>query len=331
MKIHVLIPPGKIREQFLTPENAAYLNCIGDVSWKEDEGQYSEREMEEIIRRSDVLVTGWGCPCVKAPWLDGRPKLMAHMGGTVASYIEPEVFGAGLSVVSGNEIFAMSVAEGTLAYMLCGLRQIPKWDRVLKSGGWRGDEIKNKGLWGKRIGLTGYGAITRHLLPLLRPFDGKVLLCSDHVSQEECQELGVQKAELREIFSTCDIISIHNGLTEKTRGMIDEGLLSLIREGSLLVNTARGGLIDEAALEKGLKEGRFYGVLDVFRQEPLPQDSCLRQCENVIIMPHMAGPTGDIYPYAGRAVIEEIERFAAGQPLRYRIDPALVKYMTIRS
>ncbi len=165
---------------------------------------------------------------------------------------------------------------------------------------------------------------------MLKLFDTEILLYSSHTTEEECAKLGVRKAGMEEIFSQCSIVSLHNALTDKTRGIVNRELLSKLKSGALLVNTARGGLIDENALIDELRTGRFHAVLDVFETEPLPENSPLRKLPNVILIPHMGGPTGDRYAFCGETVAEEIRRLRDGEPLVYEVAPAAVKFMTAK-
>jgi phosphoglycerate dehydrogenase-like enzyme len=242
--------------------------------------------------------------------------------------VDKATFEKGVHVSCANEIYARSVAEGTLAYMLAGLRRIAYWNSVVKSGIWRGTYIKNSGLYDKKVGLVGFGAVTRYLLPLLKMFGTEIFLHSSHASEEECKKLGVGKADLGFIFSSCDVVSLHSALTDKTRGMIGERLLSLMKDGTVFVNTARGALVDERALAKVLAEKDIQAVLDVFEKEPLDPSSPLLKLDNATLMPHAAGPTADRYPLAGRHAALEIERFKAGLPLETEVRESAVKFMT---
>lgn len=332
MKILVLMPENAVRQQFLTPANTLLLEEVGDVVWNQTGRQYTTQELQTLLPEMDALITGWGCPRIGIDVLGkGKyPGILAHTGGTIAPYVDAGTYQAGIHVVSANELYAKSVAEGTLAYMLSALRRIPYWDHMVKSGSWRGAEFENYGLFGKRVGLTGFGATVRHLLPLLKVFDTEILVCSGHLSSEECQVYGVKPAGLEEIFSTCDVISLHNALTDTTRHMINGNLLGMIQDGAVLINTARGAVIDQQALISALSERRFTALLDVFETEPLELDSPLRSMDNVILVPHMAGPTSDLYERVGRTMIEEIKNFKENKTLRYEIPASAMNFMTAK-
>ncbi|RHP33639.1 hydroxyacid dehydrogenase [Lachnotalea sp. AF33-28] len=331
MNILVLLPEGPVRDRFFTEENRMELECLGTVTWNCLGRHYSQEELRELLGGTDVVVTGWGTPGVKGSMIKQvRRQLLAHMGGSVAPYTDQSAFDKGLEVTCANEIFAKSVAEGTMAYILAGLRQIPFWDRNLKAGEWRNDTFSNHSLMKKRVGITGYGAVARNLLPLLKAFDAEILLNSSHLSEEDCSRLKVKQASLDEIFETCDVISLHNGLNEETGGMITRRLLEKIKKDALFVNTARGGLVDEEALADLLQAERFYAVLDVYQTEPLPVNSRFCKLSRAILMPHMAGPASDLYGLCGKTVVEEIARFVRGEALKYEVKAESLSYMTAK-
>jgi phosphoglycerate dehydrogenase-like enzyme len=330
LEILIMLPEGDRCWRFLPPENIEQLSALGNVHRNNKGRQFTDEELRELLPQMDAVLTGWGSPCIGAKVLtDKHPGIIAHTAGTVAPYVDEVTCKKGIRVVCANEVFAKGVAEGTLAYILAAQRNIAYWDREVRAGRWQPNSIaKTASLGGKRVGLTAYGALPRYLLPLLKPFNVEILLRSGHMSEDDCKALGVRKAELDEIFSTCDVISVHNGLNDKTRKLIDARLLNMIKDDAVFVNTSRGAVIDEAALEKELAKGRFTAILDVFEHEPLQAGSPFREMQNVILIPHMAGPPSDMHPQAGAAVIGDIRRWKNGEPLQYEAQPDLVQHMT---
>ena len=139
---------------------------------------------------------------------------------------------------------------------------------VMRTGGFKETVFYNRGLFGKKLGIVGFGAIARHYLNLVRWFDLEVLIYSSHLSDEEAAKYGGRTASLEEIFTECDVISIHASNTPKTRGMITRELMEKLKPDALLVNTARGAVIDEPAMFEMLMAGKFYAALDVYAEEP---------------------------------------------------------------
>ncbi len=331
MNILVLLPEGSVRDQFLQPDAMARLAALGELRLNGAGANLAASELRSQLPWAHAVVTGWGSPRVGAEALGHpHPAILAHLGGTIGPVADQATFDAGIRVVSANELFAQSVAEGTLAYMLCALRAIPYWDRQVRAGRWRAQTYESRGLFGRRVGLIGFGAVARNLLPLLKPFGVEVWAEVEYLDAQQCAGYGVRKATLEEILSGCDVISVHNALTEDTHHKLGAAQLGLIRDGALLVNTARGAILDEWALEAELATGRFFAALDVFETEPLRADSPLRAMDNVVLIPHMAGPTGDRYGDIGREIVGELERFAAGQPLRYEIFAQALRTMTTK-
>ncbi|MEG0692933.1 MAG: NAD(P)-dependent oxidoreductase, partial [Oscillospiraceae bacterium] len=207
-------------------------------------------------------------------------------------------------------------------------REIPRYSNLMRQGGWKTPEYYNQGLLDQKIGLVGFGEIPKYLVGMLKPFRVKIMAFDKYVSKEKMAEYGVQKVELEQIFSQCPIISLHLPKTEDTYHMIDEQIIKRIPDGALLINTARGSVIDEEYLTKELATNRFKAVLDVFEQEPPLENSPLRSMENAILIPHMGGPTIDRRKYATLAVLEDIKRFYQDEPLIHEISLSHANMMT---
>ncbi len=330
MKLLITLPKGEIRNAFFPASTEARICAMGESVWNDTEEQFTPEQLAERLRGCQVCITGWGCPRLTEDVLACAKELqiLAHTGGTVAPYVSDAIYEKGVHVLSANDIYAESVAEGTIAYMLCALRELPRYNDLVHNGGWRGTVISNEGLLDKTVGLVGYGAITRHLLRMLQPFHCRIKLFSHHLSEEACKELHVEKTSLSEIFSTCHIISLHNALTPQTYHSINQELLEQIPRGSILINTARGAVIEEPALVKALAAKRFQAVLDVFEQEPLALDHPLRRMDNVLLIPHMAGPTGDRFKTSTEALLDDILSFYAGNPMHHEITRSGSERMT---
>ena len=170
--------------------------------------------------------------------------------------------------------------------------------------------------------------MARYTAKLLRAFDAEILIWADHVTPEEAARYGARKAELEEIFSACKIVSLHLARTPETYHIIGARLLGLLRPDSLLVNTARGAIVDEAVMAAMLREGRFRAVLDVYEQEPLPLSSPLRGLDNALLIPHMGGPTMDRRPYVTRALISALPATLRGEPTWLDISREAMRRMT---
>lgn len=330
MKILVTIPEGPIKDTFIPREVVEKLMNMGEVLWNETNDQLDPGEIREKLKDVDVSITGWGCPKMDEYILGNtrKLKLVAHTGGTVAPVVSDYLFDRGIKIISGNWFYAESVAEGVIAYILASLRDIPYYNQEMHEGRWKTDNAINEGLLGRTIGLIGFGMTAKCLVKMLEPFRVKIKVYSKHIKDETLVEYGIERATLNEIFATCTIISVHASQRPDTYHMIDKRLLQMVQDGSILVNTARGSIIDEDALVEELQKGRFKAVLDVFEVEPLPQGSKLRWLQNVILIPHMAGPTVDRRKLVTLELMEDIERFFNGKDLKYEISKEYAAVMT---
>jgi len=184
-KIAVLMPDNHARQSFVNQRVMDELAKVGDVTYNNSD--YNPSVLVEMIKDADICLTGWGCPKLDETILANasKLKLIAHTGGAVAAIVSPYLYERNIKIISGNEGYAESVAEGTLAYFLAGLRHIPYYNELVQKGEWKSPGFANKGLLDKKVGLIGFGAISRYLLPLLNPFRVEILVYSKHLSEED--------------------------------------------------------------------------------------------------------------------------------------------------
>lgn len=323
MKITVAMPCDGTRASFI-PDPAVFAPIAApeEMRWNPLDRQWSSAELSEALSDAEVVVTGWGSPKLDATVLSQAKKLsvIAHTGGSVAGLLDSAAYDRGILVLSGNDLYARSVAESVIAYALTMLRDIPRYTKELHDTGWSASGWYNEGLLGQRVGLVGFGAVARHTAELLAAFGCTVLVCmADFLTEADAAKHGVRKASTEEVFSTCKIVSLHTALTPETYHSIDRRLLSLLRPDSIFINTARGAIVDEAVLSEMLAAGRFRAVLDVYETEPLSMDSPLRKITRtehrpspLVLMPHMGGPTIDRRPLVTTALVEAIRTYREG-------------------
>lgn len=332
MKIFVSIPKGSEVEQTFFPDTVkAYLEERFTVSYNPLERQVTPEEFTQYTKDADAVLTGWGHPVITGDMVQGTSlRLVAHTGGSVGSLADGSLYDAGVRVISGNLLYAESVAEGALAYMFMGLRRLPYYTQKIREGLWREPGDQWDGLYDRTVGIIGFGTISRLLIDLLQPFHVNIKIQSHYpIDPDYLQQHHAAAADLDEIFSTCDIVSVHSSMNERTRGMITGAHFAQMKEGALFLNTARGAVIREEEMIEELRKNRFFAVLDVFCQEPLALDSPLRKLSNVWCIPHMAGPTLDRRPAVTRALADDMVKFSSGGPLRLEISAESAKRMTV--
>ena len=280
-------------------------------------------EVADDLADAEVLLTGWGCPRITADVLDAAPKLRAivHAAGTIKTFVDPVVFERGVEVSSAAGANAVPVAEFTVAaIVMAGKRAFRHRDWFRTSGVKRplpGAPIL--GTLGTTVGVLGASRIGRLVLERLRGLDVDVLVCDPFLSRAEAAAYGARWCELPELFAASDIVSVHAPLLPETQGLVSAELLAAMPDGGVLINTARGPVVDHAALERECVSGRLDAILDVTDPEPLPLDSPMLRLPNVFITPHLAGAMGNESTRLGDSAIAEIERLAAGRPLAHGI------------
>jgi len=333
LNIAVVMADDNFRAKSFPPDITARLDALGNVSWNPYKRALTPDELADALTDADVCINSWGCAPLDETVIRRAKnlKLMACLGASVRQYVSDALYDRGVAVISANAVYAESVAEGTLGYILAGLRHIPYYHNAVQDNRWQERyKFGSEGLLSKTVGLMGFGAIARYLTNFLAPFRVRLLaydpFLTDDAFYVPYNVTRVNTAE--ELFSNSSVLSVHLTLNPETRRFIDKRLLKLLPDHALFVNTARGGVIDERALEDELKTGRIGAVLDVFEKEPLPPDSPLRELDNVILMPHMGGPTQDRGRAISLAIVEEIERFARCEPLRLSISRAYAMAMT---
>ncbi|RLF16253.1 MAG: hypothetical protein DRJ97_01475 [Thermoprotei archaeon] len=219
----------------------------------------------------------------------------------------------GVAVVNTPRAPADSVAELTMAFALCLARKLTYLDRSMKEGRWLKGEMGVE-LKGKTMGLVGLGAIGSAVARLAKAFGMRVVAYDPYVSKERAEELGVELVSLEELLSQSDFVSVHVPLTPETKGLIGRREIGLMKDGAFIINTSRGGVVDEQALYEALKSGKLGGAaLDVYEREPPPPDHPLLKLDNVICTPHIGGSTNDAQLRIALTMAEDLLRIARGE------------------
>jgi len=307
-------------DNILMTEDLERLKTVASVTCRTDLLHADEDALIDALREADadVMLTAWQAPKVTTRVLQEWPKLkyFCHTGGELKHYLDREVLESGLLVTNWGRCTSHSTAEGALAMTLAVLRRyqnMPFWMRV-EGLYWDVPDPATEGLFYQRVGLHGLGAIAQEFVRLIKPFDCRISAYSPHCPDEVFEKLGVKRADsLEELYSSNRIISCHASLRPDTHHLVGEKLLGLIEDGGYFVNTSRGAVVDTDALVAELETGRIYAALDVFEEEPLPAEHPLRDLENALLVPHMAGPTADRRRDMGKHAVDNIIAWARGK------------------
>jgi len=270
----------------------------------------------------EILVAAWKTPPLPAV-LPPRLRYVCYLCGSVRRLVTRRHLEDGLQVTNWGSSISRVVAEGALFHVLSCLRRGPAWALAMHLyGAWKTPQTETASLFGRRVGIHGFGNVAREFIRLIAPFGAHVTIFAPDVDEAAQAALAVRKAEsLESLFAENDIIVELAPLIPETVGCVTERHLRLIRPGGVFVNVARGAIVDEAALARVAAEGRIQIGADVFNEEPLPAASPLRGRRNVTLTPHLAGPTNDRRCDAGAFALANLRAYAAGQPLQAVVTP----------
>ena len=333
MKTLISVANEIIMNTFFTKENVDLALSLGETVFCGGRNDVSKEEFKRLISDCDLYVSCWESPAIDGEILDcaKKLKLICHLGSTVAPIVQTNVWERGIRVISAHDYFSESTAEGAIAYMLAALRRIPYYSERLKRDKiWSLEGDSTDGLIYKTVGIVSYGGVGRHVAKKLSVFNVRLKVFDIvDIPDAEKEKYGLTQCSLEELFSTCDIISLHTPYNDKTHHIIDERLLSMIKPGALLVNTARGGVIDQAALTRSLEKGDFYAALDVYEREPIDTDDPLLSLGNVLMLPHHGGVTTNLRCVLTKALLNESRDFIeTGAPLKNEIPSEYAKSMS---
>ncbi|MEU8248039.1 2-hydroxyacid dehydrogenase [Nonomuraea sp. NPDC048916] len=309
--------PGEVEIRELTlPWPVVPFGRVGEV----DEASDVEDELIEALRGVEVCVTQMA-PLTRRV-LSASPDLRlfsVSRGGPVNANLEAATE-AGVAVTFAPGRNAVATAEHTMSMLLAATRRIPQTHADLASGVWRGDyyryEMVGPELDGSTVGLVGYGAIGRRVSRMLAGFGARVLVHDPYVDVPG-------KVGLDELLTRSRFVSLHARATPETAGMIGAAEIARMPAGSVLVNCARGALLDYDAMCDALDSGHLFGAaVDVFPEEPIPAGSRLLTTPNLVMTPHLAGASKETAIKAARIVSADVARYVRGEPLAHCANPA---------
>jgi len=326
MKKKALMVVGRNVGQFLTDDMMNELHDMLELTVRNGES-LDEQDYAQALAdvEAEIVITGWRSPLLTQFVVSQNPQLkyMCNLTGSVRPMVSREVVAKGLLVSNWGNLIGPTVAEAALMGMLSCLRRSVRVAFLMHhEKGWRGNGPKDvESLFSQKVGLHGFGNIAQILVRLLDPFECDISAYDPYASDEVFKRLGVRRVDtLETLYAQNKIVSIHAPKTEDTFHIVNADILAKMQDGAILINTARGALIETDALIAELKTGRISASLDVYEQEPLPEDSPLRGLLNCQLTPHTAGPTPDRMVDFGRAAIENIDRYGKGEDVMHVVD-----------
>ncbi|MGN9843237.1 hydroxyacid dehydrogenase [Nonomuraea sp. H19] len=316
----LVMDPAKFGVQFQEPQ-LRRLRGLVELAEPILTDELDSAHVRSRLREVEVLVTSWGCPQLTTERLAAAPRLRAifHCAGTVRTFVTDEVWRRGILVTNAADENAIPVAEFTLAAIVFAGKKAPflAQDARKHRDDWsystRRGELSNRG---RTIGVVGFSRTGRRVVERLRTLDVDVLVADPYADPAEVAAVGGRLVSLPELLPRCDVLTLHVPALPSTRHLIGAPELALLRDGTTVINTARGAVLDTAALERECATGRLDAMLDVTDPEPLPADSLLYDLPNVMITPHIAGSLGSETRRMSESALDELERYLSGQPPR---------------
>ena len=273
-----------------------------------------EERLLELVRDVDAIIVR-SKPKVTRRVIEAAPKLkVIGRAGVGLDNIDLEAAKErGIKVVNSPRASSRSVAELAVGLMFAVARKIAFADRKMGEGVWAKKQCMGIELEGKTVGVIGFGRIGYEVAKIANALGMNVLLYDPYPNEERAKEVGGKFVSLEELLKESDIVTLHVPLTESTRHLINEERLRLMKPTAILINAARGAVVDTEALVKALQEGWIAGAgLDVFEEEPLPADHPLTKLDNVVLTPHIGASTVEAQMRAGVQVAEQIVEILKG-------------------
>jgi len=278
----------------------------------------------DVLSETDVILSSWGAPLLDASFLAAAPRLKAffYAAGSVKSFVTEAFWTRNTVLCSAWGANAVPVSEYTLAAILFSLKHAFRLQQAYHGQPVSGDR-KVPGAYGRTVGLVSLGMIGQLVRERLRPFDVKVLAYDPYVKPAEAERLGVTLVPLDVLFRESDVVSLHTPWLKETEGLITGNLFASMQPGASFINTARGAVVREPEMIEVLqRRPDLFAVLDVTHPEPPSSDSPLFKLPNVFLTPHIAGSMENECRRMGRYMIEELDRFISGKPLKWQVNQA---------
>lgn len=292
---------------------------VGEVIYNESGKPLPSEEVRKMLPGIGGYIAGLDWINADALAAADHLRVIARYGVGVDRVDLDAASAKGIVVTNTPGANARSVAELAIGFMLCLARMIPSADQAVRSGNW--PRLDGISLYEKTIGIIGFGAIGQMVAELLHPFKARLLAADPYADSKRAGELGVEIVPLQQLQEESDMVTIHVPLLPDTEHLVDEAFMRGMKKGAALINTSRGGIINEDDLCKMLEEGHLRGAaLDAYREEPPALDHALFSLPQVILTPHTGAHTDDATNQMGLIAVEECLRVLKGETPLYRVN-----------
>ena len=304
------------------PVDQAGLDILSQVAHVDVNTSLSPEELVAAIGDYDALMIRSGTKVTKAVIDAGQNlKIIGRAGVGVENVDVPEATRRGIVVVNSPEGNTIAAAEHALAMMMSMSRYIPSADLSVKGGEWKRKDFTGVEIYKKTLGVVGLGKIGSHVATVARAMGMKLLAYDPFISADRAEQLGCRLVDLDLLFREADYITLHLPKTPETTHLVNEKALATMKPTVRIINCARGGIIDEAALAKALREGTIGGAaLDVYESEPLGESELRELGKGIILTPHLGASTEEAQVNVAIDVAEQIRDVLLGLPARSAVN-----------
>ena len=309
-------------KKIFSPEQLEKLSKLGDLHIY-DRNDYNDRDyVLEFIKGSELIITAWGSPQIDDEMICLCPKLrgIIHAGGGIKGLLSDEFLKRNLFISSANGALADGVAESTVAMAVSACKGMFSLPNDIRNGLWDENRSSIKDFYDIKVGIVSVGDIGKRVIKLLKSYEVDILAYDPFVSEEEIAGLGAKKCEFPYLLAESDVISIHTPDIPATDNMFNSSNLHLIKDGAVIINTARPNVIDDDAFTEELKKNRFTAILDVTKNVPSDKNHPYRKLPNVVLFPHIAGAVSNGCRRMGKFATEEALRLYNGEELLGKFD-----------
>ena len=331
-RVLVLAPDALFRSFF---DEARQRRLSRSFRWSRSGARTLARVPPGDLAEADALITTWDSPRFAKDALRRAPRarIIGHCGGEVKGRFAVPLFGR-ITITNAPGPMARYVAELAVAVLLYGARNVDGHRAALRRPSnavyarMHRDGLADETLVGRTVGILGFGRIGRAIAVLLRPFGARLLVHDPYVPAATIRRLGATPVSWAALIGRSRHLVLAAALTEKTRGVLDRRALARLPDGAIVVNVARGALVDLEALTAEVRRGRLRCALDVTDPEPLPVRHLLRRLPGAILTPHVGAGQREVRAAMADTVLDDLERFFAGRQPRNRVSAAMLERMT---
>lgn len=327
--------PGIGRAGSLDERYELELESIAPVAELVEIKPGNEQELIAQLGEVDALLTSWGVAITRTVIESLDRCSVIGVGSIGVDMVDVEAATeAGIVVTNVPDVFIEEVADQTMTLLLAVRRRLQQMAAIIADGKWwegRALLSDTPRLWGQTLGLVAFGNVARAVARRAQPFGTRVLAYDPYIAELEMTREHVEPVGLGELLERSDFVSVHSPLNEETRHLMGEAELARMKSTAILINTARGGVVDESALITALESGQIAGAgLDVMEQEPPALDNPLLGMENVVLTPHVASATSRMRPETRRRAAHEVALALRGLWPMSCVNPEVLPRVALR-